>query len=96
MTTPAAVAAAVTALSALVVLLSFGIAARRSWRRRAALRRRALSEPVRPYLLQLLAGEPEEQAEAASRLADLDRRTWDAVEPSVVALLGKVRGEGRR
>ena len=96
MTTPTAVAAAVTALSALVVLLSLGIAARRSWRRRVDLRRRALSEPVRPHLLELLAGEPDEQAAAATRLSALDRRTWGAVEPSVVALLGKVRGEGRR
>ena len=96
MTTPAVVAAAVTALSALVVVLALAIAARRSLRRRAVLHRRALSAPVRPALMELLAGEPDEQARAAARLRTLDRRTWDAVEPSVVGLLAKVRGEGRR
>ena len=41
----------------------------------------------------MVAGEPHEAAAAVATLSKLDRSTWRAVEPSVVALLSKVRGE---
>jgi HEAT repeats len=87
---------ALLGLSALVVLLVGSIAAARVLRARRIARSRRLSEPVRPLLMELIAGEPTEQQAAAKRLSLLDAATWRAVEPSVVALLGKVRGEGGR
>jgi HEAT repeat protein len=92
-TTTAVLAAALLALTALVVALAASIAARRTLRRRRLARQRRRADPVRPLLLALAAGELDEQLEAQAALAALDPAAWRAVEPSVVALLGKVRGE---
>jgi HEAT repeat protein len=82
------------ALSALLAVLALTIVLRRGMRARGARRAAARSEPVRPILLSILAGDEVDQATLGA-LATLDRRTWAVVEPTIVGLLGKVRGEGR-
>ena len=64
----------------------------RPWRER---RRRALAAPVRPWLLELATSDDARVAVALSRIGALDRRHWQAIEPTVVSLLGKVRGDLR-
>jgi HEAT repeat protein len=86
---------ALLSLSALLVVLALAIVVRRGLRTRAAQRAEARSEPVRPLLLAILGGDGDDRAAALPALATLDRRTWTVVEPAVVDLLGKVRGEGR-
>lgn len=95
MTAAAGFTAALLVLAATVAALVAGIAGRRASRRRREARRRRLTAPLRPLLLELVAGEPDEQAHAAARLAALSPRLWRSVEPDVVTLLGKVRGEAR-
>ncbi|WP_299038562.1 HEAT repeat domain-containing protein [uncultured Pseudokineococcus sp.] len=92
---PSALPWALLVLAAVVLLLVGGIAARRAARRRRAERVRRATEPLRPLLLELVAGEPDEQADAASRLTALAPPVWRSVEPAVVALLSKVRGDSR-
>jgi len=92
---PGALSWSLLVIAAVVLLLVGGIAARRAARRRRVERVRRTTEPLRPLLLELVAGEPEEQADAASRLAALPPPVWRSVEPAVVALLSKVRGDSR-
>jgi HEAT repeat protein len=61
-------------------------------RQRLATRRARLAAPARRMLLQLAAGDGDEAA-LVERLAAIDGAVWRAVEPSAVAMLGKVRGE---
>lgn len=87
-----------TALGALTLLtagLAVAIAARRGLRRAAATRHRRASAPLRPLVVELAAGDAGEVSAAVDRFARLDPRTWSVVEPAVVALLSKVRGESR-
>lgn len=83
------------ALSALMVVLALTIVVRRGLRARAARRSAVRMEPVRPLLLAILGGDGDDRAAALPVLATLDRRTWTVVEPAILDLLGKVRGEGR-
>jgi hypothetical protein len=76
-----------------VLLMSVAIVARRLVRQRLEARRLAIAGPLRPQLIWMVAGEPHEAAAAVAVLSKLDGRTWRSVEPSVVALLAKVRGE---
>lgn len=62
--------------------------------RRTRLRRTALvAEPLRPFLLMLASGDPDDAAEAIDTLRALPPREWAAIEESVLGLLLKVRGE---
>jgi HEAT repeat protein len=77
------------ALAVLALLLTVGRLLR-EWRER---RQARLAEPVREVLFELAAqAEPEQ---ALRRLAGLDARRWAAIEPTVVSLLSKVRGEAQ-
>jgi HEAT repeat protein len=76
-----------------VLLLGLAIVLRRFLRQRLDAARRRQIEPMRRPVLQMVAGDPEESAEAVAVLGALQGRGWRAVEPSVVALLSKVRGE---
>jgi len=87
---------AVFAVTSLVVLLVVaGVVVRRVTRRAQESRVRRLSAEHRPLLLALVAGDPEDARDAAAAVAGLDRASWRVLEPVVIALLGKVRGEGR-
>ena len=88
-----ALALALVSVALGVALMALAIVARRVIRRRIEARRLAITEPLRPQLIWMVAGEPHEAAAAVAALSKLDRSTWRAVEPSVVALLSKVRGE---
>lgn len=92
---PPALPWALLGLAAVVLALVGLISARRAARRWRAERVRRATQPLRPLLLALVAGEPDEQADAASRLAALAPPVWRSVEPAVVALLSKVRGDSR-
>ncbi len=90
-----AVTVALAVMTLVAVVLSLLIAGRRALRRRGVARRRCAAAPMRPVLMELAAGEPGEVSAAVDRLARADARTWAAVEPAVIGLLGKVRGESR-
>lgn len=76
-----------------VLLVGAAIIVRRLVRQRIETLRLAYTRPLRPQLMAMVAGEPEESAASVRQLSRLDARRWRAVEPSVVSLLGKVRGE---
>lgn len=63
-------------------------------RARGRLRDRRLAR-TRPDLLLLLAGEPDEVEQARQTLIHLPRRDRAALQPSLVGLLAKVRGQSR-
>jgi len=64
----------------------------RQWREH---RRAALNALARTWLLELATGDDARVAAAQRRVAALDRRQWRALEPTVVSLLAKVKGELR-
>ena len=64
----------------------------RQWREH---RRAALNALARTWLLELATGDDARVAAAQRRVAALDRREWRALEPTVVSLLAKVKGELR-
>jgi HEAT repeat protein len=76
-----------------VLLLGLAIIARRSARQRLEARRLARAKPHRMHILRMVAGEVHEAAGAVAALDRLPARDWRSVEPSVVGLLSKVRGE---
>ncbi len=84
---------ALVLLASGVLLLALAIVARRAARQARTARRLALSEPQRVHIMRMVAGDPAESAAAVAALGGLDPATWRAVEPSVVAMLAKVRGE---
>jgi HEAT repeat protein len=92
----AVVVAGLLLVSALVLALALAIAAARGLRARREARRRAVAEPLRPLILEVAVGEGEESAAAADALTALDASAWRTVEPAVLAVLGKVRGDGQR
>ncbi|TNM67443.1 HEAT repeat domain-containing protein [Streptomyces sp. NP160] len=96
MTFLAVVVAGLVLVSALVLALALAIAAVRGLRARRDARRRAVAEPLRPLILEVAVGEGEESAAAADALTALDPAAWRTVEPAVLAVLGKVRGDGQR
>lgn len=93
MTPAAALSLVIAAIGVLVVALALLTVARRWSNRRREARRLAVAEPLRPLLLTLVAGEPDETEEAARALVALDRPRWRAIEPDLEAMLVKVRGE---
>lgn len=88
-----ALATALVALAALLLVLTAATAAQRASRGRRDRLRVQAAEPVRPVLMQLVAGDEAEASAAVTRLATLDARTWAAIEPSLEGLLLKVRGD---
>jgi len=86
------VSAALLGLLAVVLAQSLLIVGNRFVRRHRQRRRERIAAPVRGPLLQLLCAEEDEQTELLYRLAEIDRRTWVALEPTLTALLGKVAG----
>jgi HEAT repeat protein len=93
MTAAATLTLVIAAIGVLVVALALLTVVRRWSNRRSEGRRLAVSEPLRPLLLELVAGEPDETEAAASALVALDKTRWRAVEPDLEAMLVKVRGE---
>ncbi|SHN38465.1 HEAT repeat domain-containing protein [Cryptosporangium aurantiacum] len=83
--------AAVLGLCAALVVVT---AVRRLWVEVSTRRRAALEDPVRPLVL-TLAADADEDGDALRTLAAVPTATWVAVEPLVVRVLGKVRGEAR-
>lgn len=84
-----AVLVLVVVLAVLAVVLLTG----RWWQRRAAARRAARIAPGRPALVALAAGDGDPTL--LDRLATLPRSQWRALEPVVVSMLGKLRGDAR-
>ncbi|MEU0244225.1 HEAT repeat domain-containing protein [Streptomyces sp. NPDC006235] len=86
---------ALLGLLAVVSALGLLIVGNRLVRRHRQRRRERIAAPVRGLLMQLLCAEEDEQTELLHRLAETDRRTWAALEPTLTALLGKVAGGAR-
>jgi HEAT repeat protein len=89
----AALSVALLALGVVLMALAGVVVAGRARRQRREGRRAALATPLRPLLLALAAGEPDESVHALEELLALDDRSWAALEPDVTDLLLKVRGE---
>ncbi|MFK4100128.1 HEAT repeat domain-containing protein [Streptomyces sp. NPDC019531] len=89
------VSGALLCLPAVLLALGLLIVSNRCVRRLRQRRRERRAEPVRGLLLQLLCAEEDEQDELLRQLAEVDQRTWTALEPSLTALLGKVSGAAR-
>lgn len=88
-----ALSLALLSISVLVLLLAAAIVLGRSARSRAAARRARTAGPVRPLLLELMAqDDPRAREPLLAELLALDERSWRAVEPTVAAMLGKLRG----
>ena len=83
-----------TAIAGLCLVLSLAIVARRGLRERTQRRERALAEPYRALLVALVVDEDVDQEHLATLLA-LDNATWEALEPIVVSMVRKLRGEAR-
>ncbi|GIJ69919.1 HEAT repeat domain-containing protein [Virgisporangium ochraceum] len=86
-------AAAVAIVALLVAALVFGAVtvSGRLVKRLLKARRTRLAAPARKLLVRLTAGDDDETL--VDQLVAVDQRTWRAVEPAAVAMLGKVRGE---
>lgn len=86
---------ALLCLIAVILALCLLIVGARGIRRHRQRRRERIAAPVRGLLLQLLCAEEDEQTELLHRLAEIDKRTWTALEPTLTALLEKVSGGAR-
>lgn len=94
MNTAAAFAVAGTAIAGLCVVLSVAIVLRRGGRERSRRREGALAEPYRQLLVALVVDDDVDEQHLGTLLA-LDERTWSALEPIVVGMVRKLRGEAR-
>lgn len=93
MTMAAALSLALLSISVLIGFLAAAIVIGRSVRSAAARHRARITAPVRPTLMAMLAeDEPSAQQDLLGRLAGVDERTWNALEPTIAELLGKLRG----
>ncbi|MBN0048213.1 HEAT repeat domain-containing protein [Streptomyces actuosus] len=86
---------ALVGLSAVVLALTLLIVCIRCGRRYRQRRRERIAAPVRALLLRLLCAEEDDQSALLHRLAEIDKRTWTALEPTLTTLLGKVAGGAR-
>ncbi|MDP9406894.1 MAG: HEAT repeat domain-containing protein, partial [Actinomycetota bacterium] len=95
MTVTGALLTALLGCALLLLGLAVVIVCKRLLRRRADRRAAALTAPLRPALFSLLGADrlDEEAAEALEVLAAVDVAAWRALEPTVVSLLTKVRGD---
>lgn len=94
MSAVAAFAVAGLATGILSVVLAAAIALRRSLRERSRRRTLALAEPYRQQLVRLVMDD-EPNHRQFDMLLSVDERTWRALEPIVVAMVRKLRGEAR-
>ncbi len=94
MNAAAAFAVGGTAIAALCVVLSLAIVLRRGLREQVQRRERALAEPHRQLLVALVVDDDVDEAHLRT-LVRLDDTTWSALEPIVVAMVRKLRGEAR-
>lgn len=94
MNAAAAFVVAGAAIAAVCVALSLAIVLRRGGRERARRREDALAEPYRQLLVPLVVRDDVDQRHLQT-LLDVDERTWAALEPIVVAMVRKLRGEAR-
>ncbi|HET8616566.1 MAG TPA: HEAT repeat domain-containing protein [Actinomycetales bacterium] len=89
-------ATAGVAIAALVVLLSVATVVRRYRRERRERRRATLVEPLRQVLVRLVTDPTgDDPSEEHVELLATPPRTWRALEPTVLDMLRKVRGESR-
>lgn len=89
-------AVAGVAIAGLVVLLSTATVARRYQRHRRERRRATLVEPLRQVLVRLVTDPTgDDPCEEHVQLMASPVRTWRALEPTVLDMLRKVRGESR-
>ncbi|MFJ9902557.1 HEAT repeat domain-containing protein [Streptomyces sp. NPDC101152] len=86
---------ALLCLMAVILVMCLLIVGARGIRRYRQGRRERVAEPARGLLLQLLCTEEDEQTELLHRLAEVDKRTWSALEPTLTGLLEKVSGGAR-
>ncbi|UUU24642.1 HEAT repeat domain-containing protein [Streptomyces sp. DSM 40750] len=86
---------ALLCLPAVVMALSLLVVGSRCVRGYRQRRRERIAAPVRGVLLHLLCADEDEQSGLLHRLAEIDKRTWTALEPTLTALLGKVAGTAR-
>lgn len=86
--------AAGLAIALLVVVMSSAIVLRRSLRLRADRRERELAEPYRPLLVALVVDDDPDAGHVDALLA-VDDRSWQALEPIVVSMVRKLRGDAR-
>jgi HEAT repeat protein len=94
MSAAAAFVVAGLAIAVLCVVLAAAIVLRRSLRHRAERRAAELAEPHRPLLVGLVVDE-DGAADRVEQLLALDDRTWQALEPIVVSMVRKLRGDAR-
>jgi HEAT repeat protein len=92
---PGFITVVVLSLAGCVGLLGILIVTSRVLRQWREHRWAALNALARTWLLELATGDDARVAGARSRIAALDRRQWKALEPTVVSLLAKVKGELR-
>lgn len=95
MTVTGALLTALLACALLLLVFATVLVGERLLRRRAERRDLALIGPLRPALLSLLGADlvDEESTDALELLAGVDAATWRSLEPTVVSLLTKVRGD---
>ncbi|MER5510629.1 HEAT repeat domain-containing protein [Streptomyces sp. NPDC002766] len=86
---------ALLCLTAVILTMCLLIVCARGIRKHRQARRQRIVAPVRGLLLRLLCAEEDEQAELLHQLAEIDKRTWIALEPTLTALLEKVSGGAR-
>jgi HEAT repeat protein len=92
---PGVITVVVLGLAGCIGLLGILIVASRALRGWREHRRAPLNALARTWLLDLAAGDDARVAAARSRVRALDRRQWKVLEPTVVSLLAKIKGELR-
>jgi HEAT repeat protein len=95
MTLARAAAVALAALMAAALLFGAATVLGRVTKRQLTARRARLAAPARRLLVRLTAGDDADDGGETllDQLVAVDQRTWNAVEPAAVGMLGKVRGE---
>lgn len=92
---PGVITVVVLSLAGCIGVLGILIVASRALRGWREHRRAPLNALARTWLLDLAAGDDARVAAARSRVGALDRRQWKVLEPTVVSLLAKIKGELR-
>lgn len=87
---------ALVALLGVSTALASVVSAARGARNRLRRRRTQVIDALRPAVMLLAGGDPDDVDEARTTLMQVDARRWAAVAPSVVSLLTKLRGESHR
>ncbi|MEO7744737.1 MAG: HEAT repeat domain-containing protein [Actinomycetota bacterium] len=82
------------ALVALGLVLAAAIVLQRSLRQHAGRRDLALVEPFRPLLIALVMDDRVDAA-ATAQILGADDRAWSALEPHIISMVRKLRGDSR-